>query len=406
MPSGHTQVRRTVAWSTHGHRVPGLARSCAPRARTVRRVARDPARARRTLVGNAVATLNPGAFAFVMATGIVSVAMAHQHLDVLSAALLVLAITGYAVLVVATLHRVLAHRRALGADLVHPGRAFGFFTFVAATNVLGTRLALDGRHRIALGLLLTGWVSRLVLGYLVPAATMLRRTERPVISQADGSWFVWVVATQSVAVLAATLEPSTTAWRNAVALLALFCWALGTFLYAAIGILVAARLLLHRVSPAELTPSYWVAMGATAISTTAAAEIMTMADVPSVAAARGLVAGTALTFWAFGSWLIPVLVAAGWWRHVRHRVPLRYDATVWVVIFPLGMYGVASHSLGEAAHLPIVTAIGAAQAWVALVAWAITFVAMLVCLAQALLRARSPVDGDATGAGGPDVPRA
>lgn len=357
-------------------------------------------------MGDAVATLNPGAFAFVMATGIVSVAMAHKDLDVLSSVLLVLAVTGYVVLVVATLHRALTHPRALGADLTHPGRAFGFFTFVAATNVLGTRLALDGRHRIALGLLLTGWVSWLVLGYLVPAGALLRRTERSVVSQADGSWFVWVVATQSVAVLAATLESTTTAWRNAFALLAVFSWALGAFLYAAAGVLVAARLLIYRVSPAELTPSYWVAMGATAISTMAAAEIMTMADAPSATAARGLVAGTALAFWAFGSWLIPVLVAAGWWRHVRHRVPLRYDATVWVVIFPLGMYGVASHSLGEAAHLPIVTAIGAAEAWVALLAWAITFVAMLVCLVRALLRARSPVDDDATGTGDPDVPRA
>ena len=200
-------------------------------------------------------------------------------------------------------------------------------------------------------------------------------------------------------VLAATLEPATTAWRDAVALLALFCWALGTFLYAAIGILVAARLLTYRVSPAELTPSYWVAMGATAISTMAAAEIMTMADAPSLTAARGLVAGTALAFWAFGSWLIPVLVAAGWWRHVRHRVPLRYDSTVWVVIFPLGMYGVASHSLGEAAHLPIVTAIGAAEAWVALLAWAVTFVAMLIRLGRAL-------GNGATGTGGPGTPRA
>lgn len=337
-----------------------------------------------------VATLSPGAFAFVMATGIVSVATAHQHLDTISTALLVLALAGYAGLVVATLHRALAFPGPLRADLTHPGRAFGFFTFVAATGVLGTRLALDGRHGIALGLLVTAWASWVVLGYLVPAATVLRSRERPVIGQVDGTWFVWVVATQSVAVLAATLERTASTWRDALALLALSSWTLGACLYAATAILVAARLLLHRPSPQELTPAYWVAMGATAISTMAAAKIMTMAEAPSVTAARGLVAGTALAFWAFGTWLIPVLVAGGWWRHVVHRVPLRYDATLWVVIFPLGMYGVASHSLGEAAHLPILTAIGGAEAWVALAAWVITFVAMLVHLARVLLRSRRP----------------
>jgi hypothetical protein len=36
------------------------------------------------------------------------------------------------------------------------------------------------------------------------------------------------------------------------------------------------------------------------------------------------------------------------------------------VVFPLGMYGVASHHLGLADHLPIVTAVGAVEIWVAL----------------------------------------
>jgi hypothetical protein len=33
--------------------------------------------------------------------------------------------------------------------------------------------------------------------------------------------------------------------------------------------------------------------------------------------ARG---GISVIFWCFGTWLIPVLIAAGWWRHVVHRV--------------------------------------------------------------------------------------
>lgn len=349
-------------------------------------VVRDSTRVRRRRVRDTVATLSPGSFAFVMATGIVSVAMAHKHLDVLSTVLLVLALAGYAVLVVATCYRALAFPQALRADLMHPGRAFGFFTFVAATNVLGTRLALDGRLRIALGLLVVGWLGWLVLGYLVPATAMVRRTASPVLRQVDGTWFVWVVATQSVAVLAATLEATTPLWRDAFALLALFSWTLGSLLYAAAVALVAARLLLYRPAPEELTPPYWIAMGATAISTMAAASIMTMAEAPSAIAAGGLVAGAALAFWAFGSWLVPVLVAASWWRHRVHRVPLRYDTTLWTVVFPLGMYGVACHALGEAAHLPIVTAIGAAAGWVALAAWTVTFVAMLAAPVRSHLR--------------------
>ena len=72
-----------------------------------------------------------------------------------------------------------------------------------------------------------------------------------------------------------------------------------------------------------------------------------------VAVTRDLIAGLAVVFWAFATWLIPVLVAAGWWRHVRRRVPLRYEATLWSIIFPLGMYAVAGIYLGRADDLPV-----------------------------------------------------
>ncbi|MFF1272147.1 hypothetical protein ACFVZC_01760 [Streptomyces marokkonensis] len=47
----------------------------------------------------------------------------------------------------------------------------------------------------------------LVLGCTIPWAAVLSRSERPVVVAANGTWFVWVVASQSVAVAAATLEP-------------------------------------------------------------------------------------------------------------------------------------------------------------------------------------------------------
>jgi len=57
------------------------------------------------------------------------------------------------------------------------------------------------------------------------------------------------------------------------------------------GIFVAARMLLYPLRPADLTPPYWVAMGATAITVLAGARIVQMADAPMVAATRGLIAG-------------------------------------------------------------------------------------------------------------------
>jgi tellurite resistance protein TehA-like permease len=330
-------------------------------------------------------TLHPGYFALVMATGIISLAMRNQRAYALSVLLLWLAGIEYAVLVALTAGRLARYRDRVAADLADPRRAFGLFTFVAGTDVFGTRLAVDAHHAAAFVLLAVGWAAWLVLGYVVPWTAVLGHARRPVLQDANGTWFVWVVASQSVAVLSAALEPAVATGRRELALLAVFSWSVGVFLYAGNGVLVAARMLLYPLEPEDLTPPYWVAMGATAITVVAGARIVQMADAPMVDATRGLIAGASVVFWVFGTWLIPPLVAAGVWRHVVHRVPLRYDPTLWSVVFPLGMYSVAGSYLGQADHLPIVRAVGDGESWVALAAWIVTFAAMLVHLRGVLL---------------------
>jgi tellurite resistance protein TehA-like permease len=72
-----------------------------------------------------VAELNPGSFALVMATGIVSVGMYHHGLRIFSAALLWIGTFCYVVLAVLTLVRMACSRGRLQADLGDPSRAFG-----------------------------------------------------------------------------------------------------------------------------------------------------------------------------------------------------------------------------------------------------------------------------------------
>jgi tellurite resistance protein TehA-like permease len=341
--------------------------------------------ARSTGIREAVRTLNPGYFALVMATGIVSVGMHQHHARHLSVPLLWMTELTYVVLLIISAARILLFPQEFRADLFDSGRAFGLFTFVAATNVLGTRLAIDGHHGVAFGLLIVGTLTWLVLGYLIPWTAVLSTAERPVVERANGTWFIWVVASQSIAVLAAGLQPGMAAsGRQGLALLAVTSWAVGVFLYGAAGIFVAARMMLYRLRPEDLTPQYWVAMGATAITVVAGARIVEMAHAPMVDVTRGLVAGTSVVFWAFGTWLIPPLVAAGIWRHIVHRIPLRYEASLWSVIFPLGMYGVGGDYLGQADQLPIVHQIGSVESWFALAAWAATALAMLHHLVRTL----------------------
>ena len=329
-------------------------------------------RARRAVEG-----LTPGYFALVMASGIISVGLRLEGFELLSWALLGVCVVAFVVLLCLTTWRFVAYRPAVNEDFMDPRRAFGFFTFVAGTNVLGVRLGMDGLHWVTAGLLVLSGCAWLVLGYVVPWTAVLGREERPVVAFANGTWFIWVVASQSVAVAAASIEPVFAQGRRELALLAVMSWSVGVFLYAAAGVIVSLRLMLYPFGPEELTPPYWVAMGALAITVLAGARIVEMADAPMVDATRDLIAGLAVVFWAFATWLIPVLVGAGWWRHVVRRVPLRYEATLWSIIFPLGMYAVAGIYLGEADNLPVVGMVGQVGLWVALAAWAVVAVAMV-----------------------------
>lgn len=329
-----------------------------------------------------VRTLPPGYFALVMASGIVSVGLAQENYRVASWVLLGIAVTAHLCLLVLTGWRLLRHRAALVADLRDPRRAFGFFTFVAGTNVIGVRLAAADLTDAALVLLAVATASGVLLGYVILWLAVLGREERPVVATANGTWFVWVVASQSVAVSAAALEPVYPTWRQALAIVAVMAWSVGVILYAATAVFVSLRLMLHPVRPVDLDPPYWVAMGAVSITVVAGARIVEMDSAPMVDATRGLIAGLSVVFWCFATWLIPVLVAAGVWRHLVRRIRLRYDSTLWSVVFPLGMYAVAGVYLGRADRLPIVERIGQGWLWVGVLAWLLTAGAMVVSLVR------------------------
>ena len=335
-------------------------------------------------IRGSVRTLTPGYFALVMASGIVSVGLEQQGMSTLSMLMFAVAIVAYVVLVALNLWRFVSFREDMVGDFRAPRRAFGFFTFVAGTNVLGTRAAGEGWYAVTAALLVVAAAVWLVLGYVIPWSAVLSQSERPVVALANGTWFIWVVASQSVAVAASALENEFAGARQWLAILAVLSWSVGVFLYAASAIIVSLRIMLYPLEPEDLDPPYWVSMGAVAITVVAGAQIAGMDSAPMVDATRALIAGLSVVFWAFATWLIPVLVAAGAWRHFVRRVPLRYVATLWSIVFPLGMYAVAGMYLGRTDRLPIVEAIGGGWLWVAVSAWVVVAVSMVRHVAVAL----------------------
>lgn len=340
-------------------------------------------------VDQAVTTLSPGYFAITMAGGIISLGAGLDGYAVISDILMWVAIAAFIVVFCLNCVRFARHRAEFLADFADARRGFGYFTFIAAANVLAVRLGMSGQHALMVALFTVAAIIGLGLSYALPWSAVLGHATRPILASANGSWFVWVVASQSVAAVAAIVERSAGSGRGALSLVAVLSWSVGLFLYGAAGILVALRMLLYDLRPADLTESYWVAMGACAITVLASTRILIMTHTPVVQSVGGLVAGIAVAFWAFATWLFPVLIAETWWRYWHHRVPWRYDEALWSMVFPLGMYAVAAMDLGTVEHLPLIERIGSVEGWVALAAFCYVFFAMCVHLDHTVIRRRA-----------------
>ncbi|GAB3801047.1 tellurite resistance/C4-dicarboxylate transporter family protein [Humibacter antri] len=339
-------------------------------------------------LGDIVRTLAPGYFAFVMATGIISVGMSRVGLAAVSTVLLWLAIVGYAVLIGLMICRFFVYRREFIADVTSPAVGFAFFTFVAGTDVLATRLSSDIGYALPLVMLGVSFAAWLVMGFGVPWGIVTSRPgDSSTLSGVNGTWFVWAVASQSLAVLASSLQPMVGSLAGEVlALVAVVSWSIGVVIYGTVGVAVVIRVLTRGITPAELGPPYWITMGAAAITVLAGSRIQQV-DLPIVGVARGLVSGVGVVFWSFASWLVIALIAAGWWRHVVHRVPLCYEAALWSIVFPLGMYSVASMNLGTVDRLPIIDLVGSFVIWIALAAWVVVAASMAVHTIRRFARA-------------------
>src|SRR5690606_10204761 len=87
-------------------------------------------------------TLPAPSFAFVMATGIVSISLLRHDRVLLSGLLLIIAGVGHLVLIGLTVAQLVRHPDVIRGHLRAPHTRFGYFTFVAGSEVLGSRLLL------------------------------------------------------------------------------------------------------------------------------------------------------------------------------------------------------------------------------------------------------------------------
>lgn len=158
----------------------------------------------------AVATMDPGYFAAVMATGIVSIGTDLLGHQILSQVTLGFAVAAFAVLTVAYGWRVIRLTPWFRRSLKDPTTAMAYFTVVAGADVLATRLAMSGHPLVTLVLAGVASVLWVLLTYGLPWS-IVAAARRPVLGEINGTWLIWVVATQSLAIVSALLATTSPA---------------------------------------------------------------------------------------------------------------------------------------------------------------------------------------------------
>ena len=293
----------------------------------------------------------PGIGAIVMGTGIVSLGLALDGEWRLSSVLFVIAVFCWCTLAGVAAWAALRRRPELAAAVGTPAA----LTAVAATDVVGARLAVSGWDGVAAVLLVLAVVEWLVL---MPRtlANWPRRTA--------GVWFLLAVATESIAVLSARLAIDyRLRW---LALFALAWLGLGVVIYVVV---------LFRFDPRQLLVGLgdqWVAGGALAITALACARSAQAADTVHLVAYSSQLSRPALAIWVAAVGWVPVLVAA---EILRRRVG--YQLERWSTVFPLGMYAVCSLVTGTVAGSPALTDVGHVAIWIAFATWLVVLAGML-----------------------------
>lgn len=321
-----------------------------------------------------VESLFPGYFSLVMATGIVSIAAHLLDMELVAQILFDLNKVAYGILWVLFLVRFMFFFKQAWIDLGDHARGPGFFTMVAGTCVLGSQFVLLVKDMLTAVILWgVGFALWLMLIYTIFARLIVKSVKPALETGINGTWLVAVVATQSISVLGTLLAGSAGASEHLLLFLSLAMYTLGGMLYILLITIIFFRLAFYKLEPEQLAASYWINMGALAISTLAGDTLILNAGLWAfLGELLPFLKGLNILFWATATWWIPVLVILGIWRHLYKRYPLRYEPQYWSLVFPLGMYTVSTFQLAKALDLALLYAIPRYFVYVAMSAWLIT----------------------------------
>ncbi len=311
----------------------------------------------------------PGYFSLTMATGILSVGLSMWVMNAWAEVFYALTLVSWVVLTVLYTWRLVLFPRRVMDNLLNPRTTFIFFTFVAATNICGLLLYQHDMHLVAIACWILAFLFWSILMYFSFAALSFANPNRNV-NVVHGGWLILIVGTQSLVLLGSKIASDLGDFAGYMMVEIHMLWALGMIFYAIFVTLFGYRIFFKDMQLDDFSPLMWVIMGAAAISANAGTNLLlTDPFFPSLLDLQPVVKMMSIMLWTWATWWIPLLVIFGLWKHGYKKVKLTYDPRQWSIVFPLGMYTVATNNLALSAEFTPLSFFSRAMLWVSVLVW-------------------------------------
>ncbi|MEO6870302.1 MAG: tellurite resistance/C4-dicarboxylate transporter family protein [Ginsengibacter sp.] len=338
-----------------------------------------------------IQTFSPAYFALAMSTGIISIASNMLGYSAISNLLFIINNMEFVILLVILILRLILFLEAFKKDLSSHAEGAGFLTIIAAACILGTEYGLlnyhIGRAVILWFFAIFAW---LIIVYSFFILITIKKKKPSLESGINGSWLLFVVSVQALSILGNLVTPYLNLSIEVILFINLFFYLLGVLFYFIVIGIIFYRTTFFPMKADEFKPSYWIDMGAAAISTLAG--VMLIKNMSGIESYEDLIPAIKLfsvLFWIAGTWWIPVICFLEIWRH--KIIPLQYNSGYWSLVFPLGVYTVCTWQLSNVFELSFLKDIPQITIYIAWIAWLVTFIAMCLTIIKTFLTYKKAV---------------
>ncbi|HEY5371319.1 MAG TPA: tellurite resistance/C4-dicarboxylate transporter family protein [Hanamia sp.] len=332
-----------------------------------------------------IQTLSPAYFALAMSTGTISIASYLLGYPVISNCLFVINNIEFVILFLFFVFRLVFYFPDFKRDLSSHAEGAGFLTLIAAACILGVEYAL---LRSDFGMATILWYGALgawiVLVYSFFILVTIKKKKPSLENGINGSWLLFVVSVQSLSILGTILTHNSSLSMPDMLFINLFFYLLGVLFYLIVIGMIFYRTTFFPMRADEFKPSYWIDMGAAAITTLAG--VLLIKNTNAIVVHQDFIPTIkvlSVLFWIAGTWWIPVIVFLEVWRH--KVIPLKYNPGYWSLVFPLGVYTVCTFELSDVIGLTFLKKIPDVFIYVAWLAWLVIFTGMLAGLTKEFL---------------------